>query len=80
MMDNEADRENALRGSILPPGHEQYDYDGEFNAQPVPQIVNVTAQYDALTAAIVQQGFMTLQTGFQISQAVNGVLSEAQVV
>ncbi|KAF8858768.1 hypothetical protein BDZ45DRAFT_590705 [Acephala macrosclerotiorum] len=80
MMENEIDRENALRGGMLPQGHEQYDYDGEFNAQPVPQIFNVPAQYDALTAAIVQQGFMTLQTGFQISQAVNVVLSEAQVV
>ncbi|CZR62926.1 uncharacterized protein PAC_12823 [Phialocephala subalpina] len=77
MMDNAVDRANAFRGGILPPGHEQYDYDGEFNAQPVPRPLNIHAQYEALTRVIVQQGLMTSEAAAQLTRAIEGVLTQS---
>lgn len=40
LMANPADAEFARIGGTLPEGHQQYDYDGDFNAEPVPQTEN----------------------------------------
>ncbi len=74
-MENETDREFARLGGILPVGHEQYDYDGDINSQPVAPLMNISAVVRAFYASMLQLGRITADQAEMLTQSSDSILN-----
>ncbi|KAE8454543.1 hypothetical protein EG329_000166 [Mollisiaceae sp. DMI_Dod_QoI] len=75
LMQNEADREFARLGGILPFGHEQFDYDGDINSQPVPWSTSAFDSLCAMFNTMALQGRITEDQAERLTQSSDAILN-----
>lgn len=71
-MKSKADADFARRGGTLPAGHEQYDYDGDINAQPVERDTrSAIANLMANIAALEKTGVISAEKAKALQQTLS---------